>query len=234
MAKLKALREANVLSAKYLLEAVKNMKGARPRIIIPGSAAEYGKMLYGRKKIRESDRCAPLSVYGAVKFEQTSLALAYAYQGMDVIVARIFNIIGEGTPSALAAGRFAEQITQIEKGLSPKVIETKNLSGKRDFLDIRDVCAALLAVAIHGRAGQIYNICSGRPVTMKAVLGKFLSLAKVRNIVVVEDKSDASPSFAVIGSNAKLRSVSGWFPKVSLERSLNNTLRGYRQEKSFH
>lgn len=232
MVKRKALWEANVLTTKCLLEAVQKMKSARPRIVIPGSAAEYGRMPSGRRKIRESDRCAPLSMYGAVKLEQTSLALAYARQGMDVVVVRIFNIMGEGTPPALAAGRFAEQIIGIEKGRSGKVIETKNLAGKRDFLDIGDVCSALLAVARHGKAGEIYNVCSGRPVVLKAVLKKLLSLAKVRDIVVAEDKKDASPSFDVIGSNVKLKAASGWSARVRVEQSLKDTLDSYRARRT--
>lgn len=228
MAKRKELWEANVLTTKCLLEAILNMKSARPRIVIPGSAAEYGRMPSGRRKIRESDRCVPLGRYGAVKLEQTSLALGYARRGMDVVVARIFNVMGDGTPPVLAAGRFAEQIAGIEKGRSGKVIETKNLARKRDFLDIRDVCSALWTVARHGKSEQVYNVCSGRPVTVKKMLRKLLSLSKVRGIAVTEHKDDISSSFDVIGSNAKLRSLSGWSARVRMEQSLKDTLDSYR------
>lgn len=228
MAKRKALREANILTTKCLLEAVRNIKGDRPRIIIPGSAAEYGRMPSGRRKIRENDRCVPLGRYGAVKLEQTSLALGYARQGMDVVVARIFNVMGDGTPSVLAAGRFAEQIAGIEEGMGKRMIETKNLAGKRDFLDVHDVCAAFVAVARCARSGQIYNICSGRPIAVKKVLRKLLSFSRVRDIAIVEHKKDTSSSFDVIGSNAKLRAISGWSPKICMERSLKDTLNSHR------
>jgi len=232
MAERKALREANVVTTKCLLEAIRGMKRDWPRVIIPGSAAEYGKMPSGRRKIHESYRCVPLSVYGAVKLEQTSAALASARQGMDVVVARIFNTMGERTPPALAAGRFAEQIARIEKGLSKAVIETKNLTGKRDFLDIGDVCSALWAVARYGKSRQVYNVCSGRPVTVKKVLRKLLSLSKIRDIAVNEHKDDTSSSFDVIGSNAKLRSLSGWSAQVAMERSLKDTLDSYRGDRA--
>lgn len=222
----KKLYELNFLTTKYLLDTIKKMKNFRPRIIIPGSAAEYGRMPVGRRVIKESDESRPLTWYGLIKLQQTKLALAYAQEsGLDVIVARIFNIMGEGTPPTLVIGSFAEQIARIEKGKTERVILAKSLDSKRDFLDIDDVCRALLLIAQYGRLGQIYNVCSAHPVSIKELLRKLLSYSKVKNVVIAENKNNSSPSFNIIGSNAKLRAVSNWSPKIDLEQSLRRTLR---------
>lgn len=222
------LFKSNYTSTKCLLDAIRNIKNFRPRVIIPGSAAEYGPMPMGRRRIKETDVLKPQTPYGKVKLQQTHLALRYAREGGDVVIARIFNAVGEGTPPDLAIGRFAEQIAMIEQGLKEKVLDTRNLQSKRDFLDIDDICAALWAVARHGRSGEIYNVCSGRPLEIRKVLRKLLSVSKEKNIKIVERKDSSSPSFDVIGSHAKLISISGWAPRINLDRSLNNTLRGYR------
>lgn len=231
MAKRKELWEANVLTTKCLLEAIQKMKSARPRIVIPGSAAEYGRMPSRRRLLRESDPSRPLTAYGVMKLKQTKLGLTYVRSGLDVVVARIFNIMGEGTPSSLVTGSFAEQIAMIQQGATNRIIHTNSLEGKRDFLDIEDVCRALWVVAKYGQKGEIYNICSGHPVAIKELLSRFFFCAKIKDVIVEEDKGDTSSSFDVIGSNQKLKGISQWSPRVGLQRSLTNTLRSYKAKR---
>ena len=228
MANAKELLESNFLTTKYLLDTIGKIQNYHPRIIIPGSAAEYGKVSLRKKLIKESYEPKPISWYGLVKLMQTNLGLAYARAGFDIVVVRMFNIMGAGTPSTLALGSFAQQIAMIEKGIRKRVIHTKNLNAKRDFLDIDDVCQALLLIAQSGKSGQIYNICSGYGIRIRELLEKLLSYAKVKDIIVKENKNNSLPSFEVIGSNAKLRAATKWFSKMSIEKSLKNTLQGYR------
>ena len=218
--------EANFNTTRNLLEALKGDQSFKPRVIIPGSAAEYGQ-IPGRKLITENCLPKPLGWYGFVKLLQTDLGLYYTRHGLDVIVVRMFNICGAYTPAHLAIGGFARQIVAIERGKAP-VIHTKNLDGKRDFLDMEDVCRGLWMIAQKGKAGEIYNLCSARPSNIRTLLDKLLTYTTVKNITVEENKKDASFSFDVIGSNVKLRSVIDWSPRVSLERSLQNTLASAR------
>ncbi len=220
--------DANFITTKNLLETVKELNAVfKPRIIIPGSAAEYGN-IQGKRLISENCLPKPLGWYGFVKLLQTDLGLFYARQGLDVVVVRMFNICGARTPESLAIGGFAQQIVAIERGANP-VIRTKNLGGQRDFLDIEDVCQGLWMIARKGKQGELYNLCSGRPATIRQLLRQMLKRAKVKGIGVRENKKDSSLSFDVIGSNAKLKSIVPWSARVSLERSLENTLAGYRQ-----
>ena len=144
------------------------------------------------------------------------------------MVVRMFNICGARTPASLVIGGFAQQIVAIEQGAKP-VIKTKNLGGQRDFLDIEDICRGIWMIARKGKRGELYNLCSGRPATIRQLLRQMLKRAKVKGIGVQENKQDSSLSFDVIGSNAKLKSIVPWSARVSLERSLENTLAGYRR-----
>ena len=220
---------ANFSTTKLLCEAVGKIKKYRPRIIIPGTAAEYGAPEAKGTLISESVRPRPGAWYGLVKHMQVTLSLMYARRGLDVVVARMFNILGRGVPASLAIGRFAADIARIEVGGQAPVIRTKNLSGKRDFLDVEDVCSALVAVAREGTSGEIYNVCSGRSYPIRELLKRLLRYSTVKNIRIEEDRSTSSDSYDVIGSNAKLRRAVDWKPRVSIEESLENTLKYYRQ-----
>ncbi|MCA9401373.1 MAG: NAD-dependent epimerase/dehydratase family protein [Candidatus Omnitrophica bacterium] len=222
------LFKANFDTTLNLFQAVEQIENYKPRIIIPGTAAEYGSPK-GKRLLSEKSRCRPVSWYGFVKHLQTLISLDYAKHGQDIMVARMFNIVGGGVPEPLAFGKFAKDIVLVEQKKIPPQLVTKNLSGKRDFCDIDDVCRALWLIAQKGKKGQIYNICSGRSSNILALLKQMLKCSRVKNIAIREVDQFASESFDVVGSYDKLQRLTGWKPRVSLKRSLQNTLQFYRK-----
>lgn len=217
----------NCRLTKNLFQAVKAIKNFSPRIVVPGSAAEYG-IPKRRGCIRESDELNPLALYGEAKRRQIQIVLQYAQEGLDVVVARIFNILGQGTPATLSVGYFARQIAMVEKDEKKPVIRTESLAGGRDFLDIEDVCSAIICLMRYGKTGEVYNVCSGRKVRMRELLRRLIFISKVKNIRIQEDKTQSLFAFDAVGSNLKIKSLKRWRPKVSLEQSLRNTLETYR------
>lgn len=220
--------DANFLTTKNLFESIKVLGlGRKTRVIIPGSAAEYGN-IETKNKIVENCLPKPMGWYGFVKLLQTQLGVFYAQQDFDVVIVRMFNVSGACSPISLALGGFAKQIVDIENGADP-VIKTKNLDGQRDFLDVKDVCRGLWAVALKGKSGQIYNLCSGRSSTIRDLLQQLLQYSTFKGIKIKENKDRASLSFDVIGSNKKIRLATQWASQVSLQQSLKNTLESYRK-----
>jgi len=226
---LSKMMTANVKTTRTLLDTIRSIEGYSPRVIIPGTAAEYGDISHSRKAIAESCRPRPSTPYGRIKLMQTELGLRYALEGMDIVVARIFNIMGAGIPSTLAVGNFVKELVEIENGRNRKAIRTRSLDGRRDFLDIKDVCRALWLVARRGRKGEIYNVCSGRAVSIRDLLGRLLWYSKLDDVRIREDKAASSLSFSTVGSNQKIKKATGWAPCVGIDRSLQNTLRFYRK-----
>jgi dTDP-glucose 4,6-dehydratase len=53
----------------------------------------------------------------------------------------------------------------------------------RDWLHVGDHCRALDVVIEHGENGEVYNIGTGRAITMKEVLDRLLALSKVKSHV---------------------------------------------------
>ena len=218
------------LVTQCLLEAILKAGLLGARVVIPGSAAEYGRPTASRRLLTEEDQLRPEGWYGFMKFMQTSLGLFYArHFGLNVMVGRIFNVTGTNAPARLAPGKFASDIALIEVGRKVPVIETHDLSGRRDFTDVNDVCAALWVIARRGRRGEVYNICSGRPVSIRGLLQQMLKHSKRRDCEIREHKDETSGTFNVIGANAKIRQQLKWSPRVSLSASLRQTLESHRR-----
>lgn len=220
--------ESNFLTTKSLFEAILKIENYIPRVIIPGSAAEYGVVNQSERGIDEQVKPCPTSGYGFIKSMETELSLFYGRQGIDVVVGRIFNVIGKGVPADLCVGGFCEQIVSIEKNNSKNEIDTFNLDSIRDFLDVDDVCSALLAIAENGESGEIYNICSGSGLLIRDVLARLVKFSISKDICINEKTDRYRSVVNSVGSNVKLQKLTGWKPAVSIETSLKNTLEYYR------
>ena len=127
------------------------------------------------------------------------------------------------------ASSFAKQIAEIEAGLNAeKIIKVGSLEGSKDFLDVRDVVSAYELLMDKGVYGEVYNICSGRAIKIRAILETLLSLSNEK-IEVVQDEQRMRPAEAkaVWGSNARLKSL-GWEPVHTVEDGLKRTLEFWR------
>ena len=128
---------ANVLAARNILNALTNAK-AQTRVLLIGSAAEYGMVNPENNPISEEFPLHPISIYGFTKMIQTQLADFYCRAfDSDVVVARTFNLLGPGLSERLFPGRVADQIEKHKKGELQK-ITVGNLAAIRDYLNIED------------------------------------------------------------------------------------------------
>lgn len=173
----------NVLPAKYFLDLIKTRK-MRTRIVLIGSAAEYGMVNPEENPIREDHALFPMSVYGVSKAWQTQLLGLYANQ-VDVVCARIFNLYGDGLSERLFAGRLQTQIAAIKSGLQSS-IQVGSLNSTRDFISTNDAARQLILIANRGVTGEIYHIASGIPITMRDFLLNQLELNGLSSSLVQE------------------------------------------------
>ena len=158
----------NVAPAKHILDLVQR-NGLNTRVILIGSAAEYGIVRMDENPIQESRLLAPVSIYGLSKAWQTQLVGLYKSQGLDVVCARIFNLYGPGVSGRLFAGRLRNQIEEVLAG-KKSVIEIGSLIAVRDYTSTDEAAIQLLAIAEYGRSGEIYHVASGVPVTTREIL----------------------------------------------------------------
>ena len=176
------LMAVNVMASRTLCETALRPGMTVKRIVLTGSAAEYG--LNAINPVQEDATLQPVSNYGLAKVCQSVLANYYFRNFMlPTIVARTFNISGEGLSPELSLGNFARQIQALANGGSIKV---GNLSTSRDFLPIMEVCRRYWVLLMKGVPGEVYNICSGKPVTMRAMLDKMI-LESGKSVAVETD-----------------------------------------------
>jgi GDP-4-dehydro-6-deoxy-D-mannose reductase len=83
------------------------------------------------------------------------------------VVARTFNTLGKGLSKNLSIGSFMAQINATLDGGS---IRVGNINISRDFLHIANVVSRYWQLLLKGKSGEIYNICSGAPRTIRSVL----------------------------------------------------------------
>lgn len=218
---------ANVQTTRILLDVISGIKGYCPRVVIAGSAAEYG-FCVASGLLKENMRGKVQGAYALAKRAQTAVAIDAFFKGMDIVVARLFNIIGPGIPADTAGGAFARDISFLERTPQAREIHVGNLKAVRDFLDIRDICSALLCLAEKGRPGEIYNVCSQKGISMKRLLMQMLRFSKKKRMVIRENSRKNPGVLRAVGSCAKLRKETGWRPTHSLRRSIIDMLDYYR------
>lgn len=175
----------NVRAAQQLLEAVLQ-SGRGARVLLIGSAAEYGVVQPDENPIHENRVLNPVSIYGLTKAWQTQLAGVYAGRGVDVVVARIFNLDGPGLSERLFIGRLQKQIDAVLAGRQ-SAIELGPLCASRDYVSIDEAAKQVLAIAAHAVTGRVYHVASGVPIRMRDLLAKYLAIHNLDASIVREN-----------------------------------------------
>ncbi len=179
----------NVGGTRNLLAAL-SATACPARIVLLGSAAEYGFVQPDENPIRECQRLRPMTVYGLTKAWQTQLGLMHAAQGADVVVARLFNLLADGMSDRLFVGRVHRQITAAQE--DPRaIIEVGSLEAIRDYVPVADAVDQILAIAACGSSGNTYHVGSGRPVRMRDLLSTMLA-ERGLDMSIVRETSDSS------------------------------------------
>lgn len=224
---------ANVNGTLNLLEAVRALPDAEhPVVLSVGSCEEYGPQPEGAYPLTEDSPLNPLSPYGVSKVAQTLLSRQYVLSyDLPVIMTRSFSHTGPGHDTRFAFPSFARQIAAAEAGAGPAEILTGDLSATRDFLDVRDVTTAYRLLLKEGRPGEIYNVSSGKSLTISQGLEILVSSAHCP-ITVRRDPALSRPSDTpfMVGNNEKLRLETGWEPEWGIQDTLRGLLDAARKE----
>ncbi|PLR76600.1 GDP-mannose 4,6 dehydratase [Bacillus sp. V3-13] len=219
-----AVIQGNVIATIHLLEAVRKVDG-KIRIITVGSSEEYGIVPDDIEKVHEEIPLSPVNPYGVSKSMVSMLAKMYfKFYGLNVIHARSFNHIGSGQRLGFVTTDFAHQIAMINKGKAKdNIMNVGNLETIRDFADVEDIAEAYYQLGRYGKAGEIYNVCTGEGTSIRDILNILLSFSKVNIEVVVDpEKIRISEIQKLVGDPDKLVKDTDWKPKRELEQTLKN------------
>jgi GDP-4-dehydro-6-deoxy-D-mannose reductase len=202
-------------------------------MVFSSSADVYGASFRGGQPLAEDALPAPLNTYAATKAAaDLALGAMAAADGLRVVRVRAFNHTGPGQSPDFVVPAFAGQVARIAAGLQPPVLHVGDLSPMRDFLDVRDVCAAYAACVRHADAlppGAILNLASGQPRRMADVLQSLLDAAGIQ----AEPQTDPSrlrPSDIPLaaGDAALARRLLGWTPTIPWPQTVADVLADWR------
>ena len=223
--------EVNFLGTLRLLEALAE-SGFRGRFLFVGTGDAYGLVPVEAQPIREEQPLRPRNPYAVSKVAAEALCHQWSQTGpFEVVMARPFNHIGAGQAATFAISDFARQIAEISAGLRPPVLEVGNIDVTRDFTDVRDVLRAYELLLSKGRNGEVYNVCSGVERSVRSLLERLLALAGVE-AEIQNDPTRFRPSDQprVCGDHAKLSKDTGWQPELSMDETLLNLYRYWKNE----
>ena len=207
---------------------------ARPacRLLFASTGEIYGLSFQQGVALDENAPLAPGNPYAAAKAAADIALGEMALRGLAVVRMRPFNHVGPGQSEGYAVAAFARQIALIEAGRQPPVMAVGALERWRDFLDVRDVCAAYAkALAQWERLpnGIALNIASGVPRRIGDVLSGLLARSAVA--MRVEEAAHALRPNDVIrslGDASRASTMLGWQPMIDWEMTLDDVLADWR------
>jgi len=210
----------NVIATKNIIESILLNNLDDTKILINGSAAEYGLIQKEDSIIDEDYPLNPISFYGLSKVFQTYLAKSYfLMENINVYITRPFNIIGYGVSSKLFIGRL---INEIKLNIKEKRrITLGNLNNERDYIDIEDLINAYVTIIQKGVPGEIYNIGSRCSIKTQNLLKKFMEIFEIDEKFIEIDKNFIRKFDIpkIIADNTKLKEL-GWINKITLGNSI--------------
>jgi len=221
-----ATLRVNLFGTLNLLQALKRC-GFRGRMIYAGTGDVYGVVPEDALPVAETRLPAPRNPYAVSKLAAEALCYQWTVTDrMDVVLARPFNHIGWGQSERFVVSDFARQVVEIRRGRRKPVVAVGDIDVTRDFTDVRDGVHAYIALLASGSIGEIYNVCSGRETSIRAVLERLATLAGVE-ITIEQDpvRFRKSEQRRMCGDPAKIKRATGWEATTPLDDSLHEMLR---------
>ncbi|OEJ27996.1 dTDP-glucose 4,6-dehydratase [Streptomyces agglomeratus] len=215
----------NVGGTQTLLEAC--LRTGVPRVLHVSTDEVYGSIDEG--SWTEQWPLVPSSPYAATKAGSDLIAGSYWHtHGLDVSVTRCSNNYGPYQHVEKLIPLFT---TRLLKGDPVPLYGTG--SNVREWIHVDDHCRALQLVLTKGRAGEVYNIGGGTPMTNRRIADTLVSLcgASADRVRLTADRKGHDRRYSLDGT--KLREELGYEPAVPFEQGLADTVAWYRDNPDW-
>lgn len=207
----------NVIGTLNLLDALVALPRPPRSILLSSSANVYGNV--ETSPIAEIQPPVPVNHYAVSKLAMEYMARTYLDR-LPLFFTRPFNYTGPGQDESFVIPKLVAYFARRDVA-----VELGNLDVEREFNDICFVCEAYLRLLEKAEFGEIYNICSGVPVTLRSVI-ELLSEITGHSMQV-----EVNPSFVrhtdiqrLYGNPSKLIKTIGEIPLPTLRETLTRML----------
>lgn len=212
--------EVNVLGTEALLTACARAAVSLTRVIVASSANIYGAG--AGHAIAEGQAPAPANHY-AVSKAAMELVVGQWRDRLEIVITRPFNYTGPGQSENFLfpklVGAFARREPTVRLG---------NLDVARDLSGIDFIVAAYEALLTRGRAGEIYNLCSGTAISIAEALALLEQITGHRPKVTVDPALVRSNEIPLLLGNAgKFQHDAGPLRPIPVRTIFEDMLRAY-------
>jgi len=221
--------DTNVKGTLNMCQAAK-LNGCK-RILVTSTSEVYGTARY--VPIDENHPKQPQSPYSATKIGADAIAMSFfSAFGLPVTIVRPFNTYG---PRQSARAIIPTIITQIANGA--REIKLGDLTPTRDFNFVLDTAEGFCKIAeCDAAVGQEVNICSNYEISMRDTLALIAKIMEA-DVKFVEDTQRLRPAksevFRLWGDNAKVKELTGFAPKYTIEEGLRETVKWFVNQENL-
>jgi UDP-glucose 4-epimerase len=191
------------------------------RFIYLSSAAVYGDPI--KLPVSEEHPLNPKSPYGLSKLlGEEVVKLYHRMYGLEYVILRLFNVYGPRQSLNPYSGVITKFIDRVCKGLPPVIYGDGTQT--RDFIHVLDVCRATQLSISTEYVNEVYNIGSGKPLSINELANLIIRISKLELRPTYEPSrpSDIRHSYADISKAVKYL---GFKPSVSIEEGIEELLR---------
>ena len=208
--------QVNLLGSLNLLEASR-LTGVKRLVMVSSGGTVYG--IPSVVPIPESHSTDPICSYGITKLAiEKYVALYRQLHGLEGFVLRVANPFGPRQRLDAAQGVVP---VFLGKALRHEPLQIwGDGSAVRDFLDVADVVAALLAAANYQGDESLFNIGSGQGLSLNQLIA-LLEAQLNRSLDVEYSPSRGCDVPTNVLCIEKARTVLGWSPEISVADGLS-------------
>ena len=206
------------------------------KLVFCSTVEVYGNEGIDNRKIKEDNKILPANPYGASK-SAIDLYLQERINNnkINAVIVRPFCFTGPRRGSKFSISSDAIQIARMMLGKQNKILKIGNLDTVRIVADVRDIANAFMLIMMSDKtSGQIYNVCSGTPEKIGFYTKKLIELSGLQNVEMeIEPKfwRDIDIQYQD-GNCTKIINELGWFPKYSIDETLNDLLQYWLKKLS--
>jgi len=221
--------DTNIKGTLNVLQAAKDLK--TERVLVTSTSEVYGTALY--VPIDEKHPRQGQSPYSATKIGADHLAESF-YRSFDlpVTIVRPFNTFG---PRQSARAVIPTIITQLLNG--KKEIKLGSLHPTRDLLFVGDTAQGFIEIAKSDKTlGEEINIATQSEISVGDLANLLIQLIAPDAKVLSDDqrlRPEKSEVERLHGSCQKIKELTAWTQKVSLEEGLRQTIEWFSNPENL-
>jgi nucleoside-diphosphate-sugar epimerase len=232
----------NTLTTLKLFERLKDIKSLKMVVYAAAGCAVAEKTFDGAKATTED---APVSLFHDSPYSISKLIgemygnYYFTRHGLPFVKARFQNVFGPG--EILGAGRWRGTVHTVWRNVTPtfiwKALHDEALPienggiASRDFIFVEDMARGLLACALRGAPGDVYNIGSGVEIAVLELAERVNKLVGNKTPIALKPPRNWDHSGQRFAATRKASEQLGFVAEIGHEEGLRRTVEWMRANR---